>query len=103
MYHSLLTCTIITQDAIKGYHRANTQATLHAHVYYLNLEGVGLTHGSYVVINSDCNIHDAVAVHKFQRQLVEFLMSNLSSSYILDNCPVFHKYNLCKSCIVNFL
>ena len=75
---SLLTCTVIIQDAIKGYRWANKQATLHAYVYYLNLEDVGLTHGSYVVINSDCNIHDAVAVHQFQRHLVEFLMSNLT-------------------------
>ena len=35
--------TFIIQDAIQGYHWTNTQATLHQYVYYLNLEGVGLT------------------------------------------------------------
>ena len=67
--------TFIIQDAIQGYHWANTQATFHPYVYYLNCEGVGLIHGSYVAI-SDCNIHDAVAVHLFQRHLVEFLKTN---------------------------
>ena len=88
--------TFIIQDAIQRYHWTNTQATLHPFVYYINLEGVGLTHGSYVV----CNIHDAVAVHLFQRHLVEFLITNYNVTkmiYFSDGCA--GQYKNCKNFI----
>ena len=60
---------------------------------------MGLTHGSYVVI-SDCNIHDAVAVHLFQRHLVEFLKTNYNVTkmiYFRDGCA--GQYKNCKNFI----
>ncbi|KAL5487220.1 hypothetical protein EMCRGX_G019797 [Ephydatia muelleri] len=91
--------TFIIQDAIQGYHWTNTQATLHPYVYYLNCEGVGLIHGSYVAI-SDCNIHNAVAVHLFQRHLVEFLKTNYKVTQMIhfsDGCA--GQYKNCKNFI----
>ena len=53
----------------------------------------------YVVI-SDCNIHDAVAVHLFQRHLVEFLKTNynvMKMIYFSDGCA--GQYKNCKNFI----
>ena len=56
----------IIQDAAQGYHWTNSQATLHHFVFYYKYEG-NLYHGSYVLL-LECNTHDTIAVHLFQRK-----------------------------------
>ena len=63
--------SFVLQDAAQGFHWNNLQATIHPFVAYYADSGK-LQHISYVVI-SECLHHDTVAVHLFQRNLIEFL------------------------------
>ena len=62
--------------------------TLHPFVYYYKDEGK-ICHGNFVLI-SDCNTYDTVAVHLFQRRLINHLqdkfqfLSNIV--YFSDGC-----------------
>ena len=69
--------SFILQDASQGYHWNNVQATVHPFVAYY-VESGKLLHVSYVVL-SDCLQHDTVAVHLFQRYLIEFLKEKSAS------------------------
>ena len=62
------------QDAAQGFHLNNSQATIHPFV----AESGELHHLSFVII-SDCLRHDTVAVHLFQRSLVDFLREKFGS------------------------
>ena len=57
------------QDAAQGYHWNNAQAPLHPFVAYFREDGA----------EYDCLIHDAVAVHLFQKQLVTFLIEKTAN------------------------
>lgn len=63
--------SFILQDAAQGFHWNNNQATLHPFIcYYRNR--IDLEHINFVIV-SDCLKHDTVAVHLFQRKLIEKL------------------------------
>ena len=70
--------SFILQDEAQGFHWNNSQATIHPFVvYYAELPGK-LQHLSFVVV-SDCLNHDTVAVHLYQKCLIEFLRSHFNS------------------------
>ena len=69
--------SFVLQDAAQGFHWNNSQATMHPFVPYYRESGK-LEHISYVVI-SDCLHHDTIAVHLFQRNLVQFLQEKFLS------------------------
>ena len=65
--------SFVLQDAAQGFHWNNSQATIHPLVaYYRESEKL-----SYVII-SDCLHHDTIAVHLFQKNLVQFLQEKFS-------------------------
>lgn len=67
----------VLQDAAQGFHWNNAQATIHPFViYYMDEESKKLAYLSLVII-SDCMTHDTVAVHLFQRLMIDFLKQNL--------------------------
>lgn len=67
----------VLQDSAQGFHWNNAQATIHPFVtYYIDEKTKKLAHLSLVII-SDCMVHDTVAVHLFQRLMVDFLKQNL--------------------------
>lgn len=70
----------VLQDSVQGFHWNNAQATIHPFVIYYILEETKLTHLSLVII-SDCMVHDAVAVHLFQRLMIDFLKQNLPHKF----------------------
>ena len=63
--------SFVLQDAAQGFHWNNSQATIHPFVVYF-VDSDKLQHVSYVVI-SDCLSHDTIAVHLFQKNLIDFL------------------------------
>ena len=63
--------SFLVQDEVQGYHWTNTQATVHPFVSYY-MDGNKLEHISLVII-SECQSHDTVAVHLFQSYLIDFL------------------------------
>ena len=66
----------VLQDAAQGFHWNNSQAIIHPFVTYYRPSGK-LEHVSYVII-SDCLHHDTIAVHLFQKNLVQFLQDKIS-------------------------
>lgn len=66
----------VLQDAAQGFHWNNAQATIHPFVIYYCNEESKLQHLSLVII-SDCMAHDTVAVHLFQRLMIDFLKQKL--------------------------
>ena len=64
------------QDAAQGFHWNNSQATIHPFVTYYRESGK-LEYVSYVII-SDCLHHDTIAMHLFQKNLVQFLQGKFS-------------------------
>jgi hypothetical protein len=88
--------SFVLQDEIQSFHWNNQMATLHPFVIYYKKEDE-IAHFSFVVI-SECNIHDTVAVHLFQKHLVEFIKENIPSInkiiYFSDGCA--GQYKNCK-------
>ena len=68
--------SFVLQDAAQGFHWNNSQATIHPFVAYYRQSGK-LEHVSYIII-SDCLHHDTIAVHLFQKNLVQFLQGKFS-------------------------
>jgi len=66
----------IIQNSIQGIHWNNDQATVHPFSIYYKNDRDELKIISFVCI-SECLNHDTVAVHLNQRQLIEFIKSNL--------------------------
>ncbi|CAF2145756.1 unnamed protein product, partial [Rotaria magnacalcarata] len=90
--------SFIIQDAAQGFHWTNNQATLHPFVFYFKTDGE-LRHGSYVLL-LECNTHDTIAVHLFQRKLIMFLKEKyevLKITYFTDGCAA--QYKNCKNFI----
>ena len=86
--------SFVLQDAAQGFHWNNSQATVHPFVVYYMKSGQ-LHHLSYVVI-SDCLHHDTVAVHLFQRSLIDYLKEQFGSLpckifYIFDGSAAQYK------------
>ena len=67
--------SFILHYAAQGLYWNNAQATLHPFVCYY-MDGKTLKHVNVVVI-SDFLKHDTVAVHLFQRKLINFLRTLL--------------------------
>ncbi|XP_038055995.1 uncharacterized protein LOC119727986 [Patiria miniata] len=95
--------SFVVQDAAQSFHWNNLQATIHPFVCYFQQEGKLNEHLSFVVI-SDCNTHDTVAVHLFQKLLLQFLTNKIESFkkilYFSDGCAAQYKnlknfINLC--------
>ena len=82
--------SFVLQDAVQGFHWNNAQATIHPFIVYYR-DSVELCHLSFVII-SDCLHHDRVAVHLFQKSLMDNLKENLGS--------VLHKSSTFKWCSV---
>jgi len=62
---------------VQGVHWNNNQATVHPFAIYFrnNEEGIGF---KSLVMISECSYHATIAVHVFQRRLVDFLKENLT-------------------------
>ena len=69
--------SFILQDEAQGFHWNNSQATIHPFVVYYTDPSGKLQHLSFVTI-SDCHHHDTVAVHFYQKCLIEYLKSHLN-------------------------
>ena len=69
--------SFLLQDAAQGFHWNNSQATIHPFVAYFT-DSDKLCHLSYVII-FDCLHHDTIAVHLFQKSLIEFLKEKFVS------------------------
>ena len=90
--------SFVMQDEAQSFHWNNAQATLHPFVcYYREDAESSVSHISYVVI-SDCNIHDTIAVHLFQKHLINFLTAEFTAVnrliYFSDGCA--GQYKNCK-------
>ena len=70
--------SFLLQDAAQGFHRNNSQAAIHQFVAYYKGSGKF----QHIIINyikiSDCLHYDTVAVHLFQKHLIEFLNKKFS-------------------------
>ncbi len=69
--------SFVLQDAAQGFHRNNSQATIHPFVIYHRFPiasdmTTSLKSLSFVIV-SDCLTHDTIAVHRFQRKLFVYL------------------------------
>ena len=66
----------VVQNSVQGIHWNNNQATVHPFaIYYKNMDGEIRMKG--FVIISECMHHDTIAVHVFQKYLVQFLKITL--------------------------
>ena len=97
--------SFVVQDAAQSFHWNNLQATIHPFVCYYrrDMQDEAFEHTSFVII-SECNIHDTVAVHLFQKMLIQFLSDKLGHlkkiCYFSDGCAAQYKnrknfINLC--------
>jgi hypothetical protein len=102
--------SFVLQDAAQSFHWNNLQATLHPFVcYYVDSaanddnDTTKINHVSFVVV-SESNKHDTVAVHLFQKVLIEFLTNKIEKPqkiiYFSDGCAAQYKnrknfINLC--------
>lgn len=95
--------SFVLQDEVQGFHWNNLQATIHPIVVYYKEEN-NFKHKSIVVI-SECLTHDTVAVHLFQKKLIQFLKESFNEMpkkifYFSDGCAAQYKnkknfINLC--------
>ena len=66
----------IIQNSVQGIHWNNDQVTIHPFSIYYKDDDNELKLKSFVSM-SECLRHDTIAVHLFQRQLVDYIKSNL--------------------------
>lgn len=87
------------QDEIQAFHWNNGSATIHPFVCHYIKDGK-LTNLCYIVI-SESTQHDTVAVHLFQRKLLDFLTEHCGGKkpdkvyYMSDGCAA--QYKNCKN------
>ena len=98
--------SFVVQDAARSFHWNNLQATIHPFVCYYRDENdarSAVNDVSFVVI-SENNGHDTVAVHLFQKLLINFLIEKIGEPskifYFSDDCAAQYKnrknfINLC--------
>ncbi|KAL5518045.1 hypothetical protein EMCRGX_G003713 [Ephydatia muelleri] len=87
--------SFVVQDEVQSFHWNNNSATIHPFVCYSN-------EGSFCfVVISECTQHDVIAVHLFQRKLVDFLTQQCGGQrpkklyYMSDGCA--GQYKNCKN------
>ena len=92
----------IVQDAVQSYHWNSTYATLHPFLCYYQDNGQ-LHHTCFVVVSENTD-HNTIAVHLFQKKLIEFLSITFRKPkkifYFSDGCAAQYKnrknfINLC--------
>ena len=103
--------SFVVQDAAQSFHWNNLQATIHPFVCYyssdITQEGEAaqrkINNVSFVVV-SENNTHDTIAVHLFQKALIQFLTNKIVKPkkiiYFSDGCGAQYKnrknfINLC--------
>lgn len=97
--------SFVLQDAVQGFHWNNAQATIHPIIiYYRGEDKEKLEHINLVII-SDCMSHNTVAVHLFQRMMIDFLKQKRPSQpqkihYFSDGAASQYKnkYNFLNLC-----
>ena len=91
--------SFVLQDAAQSFHWNNLQATLHPFVCYYTTSNdsddqSNIQHVSFVVI-SESNSHDTIAVHLFQKVLIEYLTNTIAKPtkilYFSDGCAAQYK------------
>lgn len=89
--------SFVIQDEIQSFHWNNDQVTIHPFVAYY-VQDNNILHISYVAI-SECNEHDVIAVHLFQKMFLQHLMEKVPNTnkiiYFSDGCA--GQYKNCKS------
>ena len=93
--------SFVVQDEAQSFHWNNSMAywnnsmaTLHPFVYYYKESGE-VKHSNFVLL-SNCNIHDTVAVHLFQKRLMSTKFNSLAKIiYFSDGCA--GQYKNCKN------
>ena len=91
--------SFVVQDAVQSFHWNNGSAIIHPFVCYYMAEGI-FNSLCYVAI-SESNQHDTVAVHLFQRKLLDFLTRVCGGKiprkiyYMSDGCAA--QYKNCKN------
>ena len=75
----------VCQDATQSFHWNKLQATIHPFLAYYRDEQGNLQHKCYIMI-SECTKHDTIAVHLFQKNLIQFLTDTFGKkpSKIID-------------------
>lgn len=87
--------SFVVQDEIQSFHWNNSSATIHPFVCYYMDKGQ-LANLCYIVISESLQ-HDTIAVHLFQRKLVEFLTQECRGKkpqkimYMSDGCAAHYK------------
>ena len=94
----------VCQDATQSFHWNKLQATIHPFLAYYRDEQGNLQHKCYIMI-SECTKHDTIAVHLFQKNLIQFLTDTFGKKpskiiYVSDGCAAQYKnrknfINLC--------
>ena len=91
----------VCQDATQSFHWNKLQATIHPFLAYYHDEEGNLQHKCYIII-SECTKHDTIAVHLFQKNLIQFLTDTFGKkpSKIRMGCAAQYKnrknfINLC--------
>ena len=94
----------VCQDAVQAFHWNKVQATIHPFLCYYR-DGSGNVLSKCYLVISECTKHDTVAVHQFQRKLIDFLSATFEQKpskiiYVSDGCAVQYKnrknfINLC--------
>ena len=86
--------SFVVQDAVQGFHRENSQATLHPFVAYFRSSNGVLKHTSICVI-SDCLKHDQTAVHCFLTKVITLMKQKVNNikiiHYYSDGAPFQYK------------
>ena len=89
--------SFVVQDEIQSFHWNNRSATVHPFVCYFKEQGE-LHHLCFVII-SESTQHDVIAVHLFQKKLIEFLKGEgkrlQKMIYFSDGCAA--QYKNCKN------
>ena len=91
--------SFVVQDEIQSFHWNNESATIHTFICYYKLNTT-TTSLCYLVI-SENKQHDTIAVHLFQRKLVDFLTQHFGGNkprkiyYMSDGCAA--QYKNCKN------
>ena len=94
----------VCQDAVQAFHWNKVQATIHPFLCYYR-DGSGNVLSKCYLVISECTKHDTVAVHQFQRKLIDFLTATFEQKpskiiYVSDGCAAQYKnrknfINLC--------
>uniref|UniRef100_UPI00358EEC48 uncharacterized protein n=1 Tax=Myxine glutinosa TaxID=7769 RepID=UPI00358EEC48 len=89
--------SFVVQDASQSFHWNNLQATIHPFVCYYrqSMQDKTPEHINFAII-SECNIHDTVAVHLFQKLFLQFLTTKFGQRpkkvcYFSDGCAAQYK------------